>query len=197
MLREVIDLAGTYAALPHLLTEDQLAAQYRTATERGRRAGADPHEPERPISLLAAGVPVAANLDVAIHALHVIPPTAAAGVDLQLAQRIREDSAVALNLCERALELDGRSHGYRAVEWRPTVHDVANAITAAPRLDREPPSIVSCAHDTVDWLARAIADLDQDSPEAAAALAETLGRLLAISIFAEATLPATDDDAET
>lgn len=110
-------------------------------------------------------------------------------------QRIRDDSAVALNLCERALELDGRSHGYRTVEWRPTVHDVANAITAAPQLDREPPSIVSYAHDTLDWLARAIADLDQDSPEAAAALAETLGRLLAISIFAEATLPAADDDA--
>ena len=38
MLREVIDLAGIYAALSHPLTEEQLAAQYRTATERGRRA---------------------------------------------------------------------------------------------------------------------------------------------------------------
>jgi hypothetical protein len=145
MLREVIELAGIYAALSHPRTDDKLAAHYQTATECCRRATPPPREPERPISLLAAAVPVTANLDVAIHALHVLPPTDnAGGVDLQLIQRIREDSAFALNQCQRALELDGRSHGYRAGEWWPTVRDVANAITTAPRPDQEPPSIVSC-----------------------------------------------------
>ncbi len=191
MLRAVTDLTRVYDVLSGPLTREQLDRQYLTARDRGRRAsGPVPDEPGRPISRLAAAVPVAANLYVAVHALHVLPPTGSAGIDLHLVELIHEDAGVALCLCDRALELDGSSHGYLATEWRPTVHDVATAIITAARVDDEPPSIVSCAQDAVSWLARAIADLDHDDPDSAAAISETLGRLLALSLFAETALRA-------
>lgn len=189
MLRAVIDLAATYDRLSRPADPDVVSAHHRTASERGRHARTPLcDEPDRPISLLAAAVPAAANLDVAVHALHVLPPTTT-DADRQLSARIRQDAATAIHLCERALELDGTAHGYRAAEWHPIVYDIATEITTSAKLDREPPSIVSCAQDCVGWLAQAIAELDHDAPDATRAISEALGRLLALSLFAQATQP--------
>jgi hypothetical protein len=53
-------------------------------------------------------------------------------------------------------------------------------------LDREPPSVVQHAQEAVHWLASAVINLDQDSAETPAALADALGRLLIVCVFADA-----------
>jgi hypothetical protein len=60
---------------------------------------------------------------------------------------------------------------------------VGSGARIAP-FDREPPSLVEQAQEAVRWLSHAIVDLDQDSPDAAAALVDGLGRILALHVFA-------------
>ena len=83
-----------------------------------------------------------------------------------------------------ALELDGQAHDYSANEWLPAVYDIAAPLLEAARLKREPPSLVEQAPEAVRWLSRAIVDLDEDSPDAAAALVDGLGHMLALHVFA-------------
>jgi hypothetical protein len=74
--------------------------------------------------------------------------------------------------------------------WLRAIYDIAAPIWEAARLDHEPPSIVERAHEAVRWLSQAIVDVDQDAPEATAAIVEALGRILALSVFADvARLP--------
>ena len=58
--------------------------------------------------------------------------------------------------------------------------------TPSPRRYREPPSLVQHTHEAVHWLASAVINLDQDSAETPAALADALGRLLTVCVFADA-----------
>jgi hypothetical protein len=90
-----------------------------------------------------------------------------------------------LHRCHRALELDGRAHDYTADEWLPAVYDIARRLLEEASLHREPPSVVEHVQEAVRWLARAIINLDQDAPDASAAIVDGLGLLLSLCVFAD------------
>jgi hypothetical protein len=189
------DLTAAYNRLARGWTHEQLANRYSDAKRRGERL------PERhqdhlirgPIAMLASAVPACASLSVAIHVIHVLPPTGALPLRHQLLRNAENNSAVALYRCHQALELDGQAHEYSAEEWLPAVYDTAAPLLETARLNREPPSLVEQAQEAVCWLSRAIVDLDEDSPDAAAALADGLGRVLALHVFAEVARRPTDE----
>jgi hypothetical protein len=56
----------------------------------------------------------------------------------------------------------------------PNIFGVAAPLLETAQLNREPPSLVEQAQEAVRWLSRAIVDLDEDSPDAAAALRRAL-----------------------
>jgi hypothetical protein len=53
--------------------------------------------------------------------------------------------------------------------------------------------MVATAQEAVQWLSRALADLDQDAPDATAAIADGLGRILALAVFIEVSKEPTDE----
>jgi hypothetical protein len=106
---------------------------------------------------------------------------------------VQDNGAVVLQRCHRALELDGRAHDYNADEWPPAVYDITARLLHAARLSHEPPSLVENAQEAVRWLSHAIIDLDQDPPDAAAAIVDSLGRILALNVFADAAGKPSDE----
>jgi hypothetical protein len=181
----MIDLGATYSRLAGPWSHDQLAAHYQEANRRGEQAIQDVQEvPDRPISLLAGGIPASSSFSVAIHVLHVLP-TSGGELAQQLVDTAGKNAADVLHRCHLALELDGRAHDYAAHEWLPVIYDVAAPLLELARLDREPPSVVQHAQEAVHWLASAVINLDQDSAETPAALADALGRLLIVCVFAD------------
>jgi hypothetical protein len=183
----MIDLGATYSRLAGPWSHEQLAAHYREANRRGEQAVEDVQEvPDRPISVLATGIPASASLSVAIHVLHVLPTSAPGELAQQLVDTAEKNAADVLHRCHLALELDGRAHEYAADEWLPVVYDAATALLESARCDREPPSVVQHAQEAVHWLASAVINLDQGSAETPAALADALGRLLIVCVFADA-----------
>ena len=183
----MLDLGATYEQLARPWSHEQLAAHYREATRRGEgMPGRDqPDAVGGPIALLASSIPQCASLSVAVHVLHVLPSTTGGELAQQLLDTIDNNAAAALHLCHRALELDGRAHDYTADEWLPAVYDIAALLLHEARLHREPPSVVEHAQEAVRWLASAIINLDQDAPDTPAAIADGLGRLLALCVFAD------------
>jgi hypothetical protein len=137
-----------------------------------------------PIGLLATAIPPSTNLSIAIHVLHVLPGDAQRELSEQLLATARENAAAILHRCHRALEVDGRGHGYTPEDWLPLVYSTAGTLLESVRLDCEPPSIVSGTQEAVHWLASAVIELDNDSAETPAALADAIGRLLATCVFA-------------
>jgi hypothetical protein len=184
----MVDLGATYQRLARPWTHEQLAARYRAANRRGEDMleGEQDHLLRRPIALLATAIPSSASLSVAIHVVHMLPSTAGAELGQQLLKASVENAADVLHRCHRALELDGRTHDYTANEWLPVVYDIAAPLLESARLDREPPSLVQHTQEAVHWLASAVINLDQDSAETPAALADGLGRLLMVCVFADA-----------
>jgi hypothetical protein len=183
----MLDLDATYSRLAGPWSHEQLAAHYREANRRGEQAIEDVQEvPDRPISLLATGIPASASFSVAIHVLHALPTSARGELAQQLVDTAGKNAADVLHRCHLALELDGRAHDYAADEWLPVVYDVAARLLESGRLDREPPSVVQHSQEAVHWLASAVIDLDKDSAETPAALADALGRLLIVCVFADA-----------
>jgi hypothetical protein len=183
----MIDLGATYSRLAGPWSQGQLAEHYREANRRGEQAAPELQEvPDHPISLLATAIPASASLSVAIHVLHALPTSARGELAKQLVDTAEKNAADVLHRCHLALELDGRAHDYAAPEWLPVVYDVATPLLESARLDREPPSVVQHAQEAVHWLASAVINLDQDSAETPAALADALGRLLIVSVFADA-----------
>lgn len=180
------DLSAAYDQLARSWTHEQLAGYYDRARRRGERLPEcdQDHRIDRPLAMLALAVPAYATLSVAIHVLHMLPATSDPGLDDQLLGNVQDNGAVVLHRCHRALELDGRAHDYTADDWAPAVYDIAAPLLQAARLNREPPSLVENAQEAVRWLSRAIVDLDQNSPDAAAAIVDSLGRILALDIFA-------------
>jgi hypothetical protein len=177
-------LSAAYDSLARQWTHDELAARYDGVRRRGEQLAQD--QPLRsPIGVLATAVPACASLDVAVHALHVLPDAADAELFDRLLDSTDRNIALALRRLHEALELDGETHGYRADEWLPVVCDTAAPILLSARLEREPPAFVECAEQAVRWLSRAIVDLDQDAPDAAAAIVDGLARLLALHVFAD------------
>ncbi len=185
------DLTSAYRQLARPWTHHELAEYYDAAT-RGDRREPDP-QISRPIALLATAIPPCTSLSVAIHVIHVLPPVGASGLVDRLLEHEERSSALALRSCHHTLELDGRTHDYAADEWLPAVYDIAATLLNAARLDREPPSFVEHAEQAVSWLSRALVELDQDAPDAAAAIVDGLGRMLALHIFAGAARKRGDD----
>jgi hypothetical protein len=103
----------------------------------------------------------------------------------QLLLNAENNSAVALYRCHAALELDGQAHDYSADEWLPAVYDIAAPLLESARADLEPPSAVHHVQDAVRWLSSAIVELDQGSPEASAAIADAIARLLVVFAFTQ------------
>ena len=124
--------------------------------------------------------------------IHVLPTTGAPALRDQLLRNAGNSSAAALYRCHKALVLDGHAHGYDADEWLPAVYDIAVPLLGGARLIREPPSLVE-AQEAVRWLSRAIVDLDEDAPDATAALVDGLGRMLALHVFADVAGKPTDE----
>ena len=181
-------LTQIYRHLGRPWTEDEISVRYAAANRRGEQllGEAPGAAPGRPISLLATAIPSAATLSVAIHLLHALPagpPDKLAGELLDTAET---NAADALYRCHRALELDGLTHSYTADEWLPVIYDIAGPLLESSRLDPEPPSLVRHAQEAMRWLSTSIACLDEDSRETSAALADTLARLLAVCVFADA-----------
>jgi hypothetical protein len=192
------DLSAAYEQLAGPWTHEQLAAHYRDAERRGEQLPECDQDPliRRPVAMLATGVPACASLSVTIHVLHVLPATSDPGIVEQLLASAAERGAVVIHRCQQALELDGRAHDYTADEWLPAVYDIAAALLEAARPDREPPSLVEHVQEAVSWLSRAIFDLDQDAHDAAAAIADCLGRILALYVFADIARQATAEPDE-
>ena len=189
------DLTAAYDRLACDWTHEELAGRYCDTKRRGERLPErnQDHLIRRPIAMLASAVPACASLSVAIHVIHVLPPTGALPLRDQLLRNAAIDSAVALYRGHQALELDGQAHDYTADEWLPAVYDIAAPLLEAARLNREPPTLVEQAQEAVRWLSRAIVDLDEDSPDAAAAIADGLGRILALHVFANVARTPTDE----
>jgi hypothetical protein len=185
--RPMSDLTAAYDRLTRGWTHEELAGRYSHAQRRGEQLPECQQDRliRRPIAMLASAVPACASLTVAIHVIHVLPATGALALRDQLLRNAENNSAVALYRSYQALELDGQAHDYTADEWLPTLYDIAAPLLEAARLDREPPSLVEQGQEAVRWLSRAIVDLDEDSPDAAAALVDGLGRMLALRVFAE------------
>lgn len=181
------DLTAVYEQLARGWTHEALAGRYRDLKRRGEQLPECDQDDliRRPIALLASAVPACASLSVAIHGIHVLPATGPFALQDQLLGNAEHNSAVALHRCHEALVRDGRAHDYSADEWLPAVYDIAAPALRAARLIREPPSLVEQAQEAVCWLSRAMIDLDQDSPDAAAAIADGLGRILALGVFAD------------
>jgi hypothetical protein len=187
----VIDLAQTYRHIGRAWTHEQLAVRYAAANRRGEQLLSDATDiaPERPIALLATALPSAATLSVAIHLVHALPDGAQATLADELLATAETNAADALHRCHRALELDGHAHGYTADEWLPVIYDAAAPLLESARPDQEPPSLVRHTQEAVRWLSGSIACLDENSPEAPAALTDTLAHLLLVYVFADAAGP--------
>ena len=184
----MIDLDQTYRHLGRPRTEDEIFVRYATANRRGAQLLNEAMDaaPERPIALLATAIPSAAALSVAIYVLHALPDGAQGRLARELLAAAEANAADALHRCHQALELDGLTHGYTAEEWLPVISDIAAPLLESSVRVQEPPSLVRHTQDAVRWLSISIACLDQDSRETAAALADTLARLLVVCVFADA-----------
>jgi hypothetical protein len=185
----VIELEDTYVQLSHPWTHEQLAACFRDSRRRGPQTAADAETKiAQPIPLLATAVPPAATATVAIHMAHALPGEMQGDLLAQLLDTAERNTADALNRCHCALELDGNAHGYTAADWHPVIYDIAAPLLASLRLHDDPPAVVRHAQDAISWLSRTIVNLHEDSPEAPAAFAETLARLVALWTFTDAAL---------
>jgi hypothetical protein len=193
--RPMSDLSTDYDQLARSWTHEQLAGYYNEARRRGERLPEcdQDHLIDRPVAMLAIAVPACATLSIAIHVLHMLPATIDPGLVDQLLANVQDNGAVVLHRCHRALDLDGRAHDYNADEWRPAVYDIAAPLLQAARMNREPPSLVENAQEAVRWLSRAIVGLDQDSPDAAAAIVDSLARILALDVFAQVACKPSDE----
>jgi hypothetical protein len=178
------ELDDIYRRLAGRWTAEQLDACYREARRRGARAGGAREAASSPISFLAYAIPAAASFSVAIHALHLLPGgesgrPARRHVLGELLETAGNNAAAALDHVHHALRADGAAHGYTADDWLPTVYDITVELLGSARIDTEPPTFVGAAQDAISWLARAVAEVDQNSAETPSSLAEVLARLLA------------------
>ncbi len=189
------NLNAAYELLARPWTHEQLATHYSDAKRRGEQLPESEQDRliRRPIAMLASAVPACASLSVAIHVIHVLPATGALALRDHLLRNAENNSAVALHRCHQALDLDGQAHDYSADEWLPAVYDSAAPLLESARLNREPPSLVEHCQEAFRWLSRAIVDLDEDSPDAAAAIVDGLGRTLALHVFADVARTPADE----
>jgi hypothetical protein len=180
-------LAAVYDELARRCAPDELAHAYRTACARGDGDLAPGEPSERPIGVLATAVPRLISLAVATYAVHVLPDvdtSERAALDDDLLQTIDATATGSLRRCHLALEADGRERGYTTEEWLPVIYSVADgALERAPASDDAP--VVHLAQDAARSVAIAIDALDRDEPTVTDELADALGRLLIVCMFAD------------
>ena len=180
------DLDEIYKRLARDWPQEELAARYASAQDRGARAIKNPRPAgARALSMVASALPPAATLDVAVYVLHMLRGTTQGDLARRLRGNAEQSAATALHRCHRALELDGAAHSYTAEEWLPVVCDRAAQLLKSARPNEEPPTMVREAQDAISWLSRAIIELDQDTADTATALSEALARMLTVWVFAE------------
>jgi hypothetical protein len=184
--RPMNTVRATYEHLAHPWTHEELASRYHEARRRAERLSDDGRHdrPQTPVAMLASAVPALAALDVAIHVIHALPDMRERLPLDDLLLTAETNAALGVRRMHSALELDGVTHGYTADEWLPAVYEIAAGLLESARVDREPPSFIEVATAAVGWLSRAMVDLDQDAPDAAAAIIDGLGRVLALEVFA-------------
>jgi hypothetical protein len=187
-------IRATYEQLARPWTHKELADRFDQAKRHAAQLSRpDPEDrAQTPVAILASAIPALAALNVAIHVIHALPDTADPALLDQLLLNAETNAAVAAQRMHRALELDGVTHNYTTDEWLPAVYDVAARLLESARLDCEPPSLVEEANASVRWLSQAIIDLDQDAPDATAAVVDGLGRVLTFRVFGAVARQALD-----
>ena len=187
------DLDDIYRHLAIPRSQEELADGYSAAEQHGASvaSGRGPAS-ARPIPVLAMAVPPSATVNTAIYTLHALPKDIEGALPEHLLEIAHRKVALALHLCQQALESDGSTHHYAIAEWLPTVYDTAGSLLQSARLDTEPPTLVQATQEAISWLSRAIAELDEASEEAPTSLAETLARLLAVWTFTNVALPSAE-----
>jgi hypothetical protein len=183
----VTGLAAVYDELARRCTPDEFAHAYQTACGRGDADLPPGEASDRPIGALATAVPRLISLAVATYAVHVLPDVDTperAALDDELLATIDETATGSLRRCHLALEADGRERGYTSEEWLPVIFTVADdALERASATDDAP--VVQLAQDAARSVAIAIDTLDRDAPTVTDELADALGRLLIVCMFAE------------
>ena len=179
------DLDEIYKRLARSWQQEELAARYRTAKGGDVRMRRGRRDADRALPMVATAVPATATVGVAVYVLHLLRVSAHGDLAQRLIETADRNAASALHHCHGALELDAAAHGYTTEEWVSKLCDVAAGLLSSARLDQEPPSVVQVAQDAISWLSRSVIELDQASTEVPSALSETLGRLLAVWVFAQ------------
>jgi hypothetical protein len=183
----VTGLAAVYDELARRRTPDEFAMAYRTALLRGE-GDLGPGEPsDRPIGVLATAVPRLISLSVATYAAHVLPDvdtSERAALDDELLATIDATATGSLRRCHLALEADGRERGSTSEEWLPVIYTVADAALERATASDDAP-VVRLAQDAARSVAIAIDALDRDAPTVTDELADALGRLLIVCMFAD------------
>ena len=182
---DMSDLDEIYRRLARSWPQEELAARYLAAKSHDMRGKRGRRDVDRALPTVATALPAAATLGVAVYVLHLLRAGAQGDLAERLIENANRSAASALHHCHRALELDAAAHSFTTDEWVPRISDVAAGLLSSARLDREPPTIVQVSQDAISWLSRAVIDLDKESAEAPNTLSQALGRLLAVSIFAQ------------
>ena len=180
-------LAAVYGELGRRRTSDELANAYRTACLRGEDDLLPGEPSDRPIAVLAAAVPRLISLAVATYAVHILPDVDTperAALDDELLATIDATATGSLRRCHLALEADGQERGYTPEEWLPVIYAVADGALARASVGDDAPAM-RLAQDAARRVAIAIGTLDRDGPAVTDELADALGRLLIVCMFAD------------
>jgi hypothetical protein len=181
-------LPATYHRVARPRSSDDLAAAYRAAIVRATES--DPIAPsDHPVGSLASTIPRLVRLAAAVHILHVLPTRAnestpdGAALVAELCFTVDQTAAASLRLCHLAIESADRADPVD--EW--VAYAIDQASDELPRVSytASPPSLISQAEEAARWVAVAIDHAHGDPPAAPRAIADALGHLLVVCVFAD------------
>ena len=139
---------------------------------------------DRPIVHLATARPRQLGMCVAVSILHVLPHAfheSVVGDELLF----DVDTGAAGALYRGQLALEAAVGPDQAQDWQPYVYEEAQADLEDASLHNENPRMKACAEEAHRMTAVAIGQLDRDEPTASQAIADTLGYLLTVCVFAD------------
>jgi hypothetical protein len=186
----VNNLDATYHSLTRSWQPDELADRYHAAYLRGASdlpAGEPP--PARPLGLLATAIPRLISLAVAANVLHILPTAATTRTTVpdELLSTLDQTATGSLHRCHLALAACGHDTGTDgAKQWLPYIYDEAAHHLHALSQTARPPSLIHHAQQAGRYTAIGIGHLDRDAARAPEAIADALGHLLTMSVFADA-----------
>ena len=184
----MIDLGTVYRELARLWPEDELAARYHAAYQRGASdLPVDEDAPGRPITLLATAIPRLISLAVAANVLHLLPTGAqdAAVLTVELIATIDATATGSLHRCHLALQSHGESRRYDADEWLPLAYEQAADWLEHASAAADPPPAIDHAQQAGRFAALAIGPLDRDARTVPEAITDCLAHLLFTRVFAD------------